>query len=811
MNLNYKEFYLKGREFLRQGNTEEAIRQFQKSLELKPDCKDAVFYTGIAWEKKEEFLMAQLAYQKSIELDPLCKKSWESLYGLYEKIKNWNDGFIFFETLYPKINKNSLKLWLLEKFAIIYLTEKNFLRSEECYREILKLKPGYPVALLNLAKVYRLSNRLDEKSLDILKRAFELDSNDSSLVLYLAKALRSEGLKDDTSLKVYRSAFKIDPSDQKNSIYLKNLFLLRDEVSDVIALELYNYFLQIEEHKGELSFHRGLIWKSQGKWEKAIEDFLSSLSSGFSEENHWPGFELAYCYYKLPDYKKCAEKLKLHLKDMPDHTEGWKMARKVFFSRELTWTKEDFSLAEKIASMFPSDQAYLRLAGYAANELKDIVRAESFYMKALKENPNLLSALSALEEVYEHSENWLALKSIYSNQLNQFSSKPKKRIYYLYKIADLHWRRLYDYEKAEEFFSEILKLSPGENKAYIEMAKLLKSKKDFSSAKEKLRNVLLKDLSCELAYPELAGILIEEGKVHPATQVYSILKLLFPENKECKEFFSSHTLPAVKQSIHWDRENEDLLIHQNEKKLQPFLTWARIWCEKLYSPQINNEILRNASMVNESHRTDIKDMVLWCSKKIGLGEIPSYVYYGKKNSFSLVSCISPDDSYIIFHEDFLELLNEREILFLLAHELCHIKREHHLYYKIKDKILNWTLGFTSNVIFSRIPIPLPSVLKNWTKGQEKGDLDFDRGLMGLDFTADRYGLFFSSDIESAARAIWKKHAFSRKKEINNINFKELLNSRCDKDITQRLVELWNFALSYEYEIELNPVTVVSER
>jgi len=811
MELNYKDFYLKGRECLRQGNIDDAIKEFEKSLELKPDFKDAVFYTGLAWEKKEEFLMAQISYQKSIELDPLCKKSWESLYGLYEKMKNWNDGLVFFEKLYERINRNSLKLWLLEKFAIIYLTEKNFLRSEECYREILKLKPGYPLAVINLAKVYRLSDRHDEKALDILKRAFDLDSNDASLVMYLAKSLRVKGFKDEISMKIYRSAFKIDPSDQKNSMYLKNLFILRDEVSDSLALELYNYFLQIEENKGELFFHRGLIWKFQGKWEKAIEDFQSSLSSGFSCENHWPEFELAYCYYKGADYRTAAEKLKIHLHNVPEHAEGLKIAKKVFFSKELAWTKEDFFLAEKIASRFPSDHACMRLAVYAEKELSDIGRAESLYMKALKENPNLLSALSALEQVYEYGENWLALQSIYSNQINQFSSKPKKRIYYLYKIADLYWRRLHDYEKAEECLTEILKLSPGENNAWIEMAKLLKSKKDFSAAKEKLRNLIFKDMSCEMAYQELAGILVEEGKIHPATQVYTVLKLLFPDNKAYREFFSSHTLPAIKQSIHWERENEELLVHKNEKKLHPYLAWARIWCEKLYAPNINNEILRNASMVNESHRTEIKDMVHWCSKKIGLGEIPAYVYYGNKSSFSLVSCIAPDDSYIIFHEDFLKLLNEREILFLIAHELCHIKREHHLYYKIKDRILNWTLGITSSILFSKIPIPLPSVLKNWTKGHEAGDLDFDRALMGLDFTADRYGLFFSSDIEAATGAIWKKYAFSRKKEINNINIKELLASRYDKDITGRLVELWTFALSYEYEIELNPVTVVSEK
>ena len=805
---NSKELYLKGRQFLREGNYEEAISQFEGALEIKQDYKDAAFYLGFAWEKQGEILMAQIAYQKAIKIDPHCRKSWESLYNLYEKMKNLEEGFKFFEGIYPLINKQAFKFWLLEKFALIYMTEGKLERAEDCYRELLKLRPGYKVAVLNLGKVYRLGERKDEKALDILKRAFEIDNSDNSLVLYIARVLRMSGQKDEFALRVYKVLFKIDPMDQQNNIYLKNIFLERDETQDPLALELYNYFIKIEENKGELYFHRGLILKNRGKWDKAIEDFQRAIELGFSLENHWPRFELSYCFYKIFDYRKCAEELKTHIEAYPEHSNGWKMAKKVFFSKELDWTIEDFPWAENIAFMFPSDQSYLRLANYARNTMKDISKAENLYMKALKHNPNLLAALESLEKIYEGTENWVVLTSIYSSQLVQFSSKPKKKIYYLYKMAELNWLRLKDYDKAEELFAEILKINPQEQKVYLEMSRLLKNKKDFKGAKEKLRGLIQKEISYEDVYPLLASLLVEEGKIWAATQVYSILKLLFPDNKSIKEFFSEHSLPAIKEALQWERENEDLLVHQNEKSLLAFLTWARIWCEKLYSPQVNSEILRNATLVNESHYPHIKDLVSWCSKKIGLPEIPSYVYYGKKNSFTLISCISPDDSYIIFHEDFLKLLSDREILFLIAHELAHIKREHHLYYRIKERVLSWTLGMTSNILFSKIPIPVPSVWKNWAKSKDLAELDFDRVLLGLDFTADRYGLFFCSDIGSASSAIWKKYAFSRNKKIEEVNFKELITSKKDKEVVSRLLELWTFALSYEYEAEVNPVTIV---
>ena len=68
--------------------------------------------------------------------------------------------------------------------------------------------------------------------------------------------------------------------------------------------------------------------------------------------------------------------------------------------------------------------------------------------------------------------------------------------------------------------------------------------------------------------------------------------------------------------------------------------------------------------------------------------------------------------------------------------------------------------------------------------------------------------FFSNDIEAASRAIWKKYAFGKKKAGEDADFKRLVSSRREYgEISLRLRELWFFAMSYEYEMELNPITL----
>ena len=201
-------------------------------------------------------------------------------------------------------------------------------------------------------------------------------------------------------------------------------------------------------------------------------------------------------------------------------------------------------------------------------------------------------------------------------------------------MADLKWRKLKDYDRAEEIFLQILEIEPKKEQIYLEFARFLKYRKRFEDAKKYVRKLIYIDISNENAYVLLSNILIEEGKGLAAALSYGLLRLLYPENNMVDSFFSNYSLPAVKDTMPWDRENEELLIHENEKKLVALLAVSRVWCEKLYSPQISNEVLRNASKTGESHRSDICDMVFWCSRLMAMTDIPAYIYYGDKSRFS---------------------------------------------------------------------------------------------------------------------------------------------------------------------------------
>jgi len=412
-----------------------------------------------------------------------------------------------------------------------------------------------------------------------------------------------------------------------------------------------------------------------------------------------------------------------------------------------------------------------------------------------------------LEDIYCREKNWISLEAIYASQITQFAGKKDKKVYYLYKLADLKWRQVKDYDKAREIYKEILTIAPEETRVYLELAEFAENTGTYGEGKKLLRNLLIKDICNKDAYYLMGRLFYKEGKSLMTALSYGILKLLDPENKQGEEFFSKYSFPAIREGVPWDRENEDLLIHREEKKLISLLSMSRIWCEKVYSPQISDEVLQNASMTGESHRPDMKDMVSWCSKLTEPGEINSYIYYGDKSSFPVISGISSEESYIIFHNTFLSSLEQRELLFLIAHEVCHIKREHYLYYRLKGRLFDWTLGLTSD-FFSKISGPLSGIWKNRGKTKDLENLDFEVALLGLDFTADRYGLFFCNDIYAASQAIWKKYSFSKKKNLKEVDFKKLVsNSRGHKEITLRLNELWAFAMSYEYEMEMHPITL----
>jgi len=89
------EYYNRGLAQSRQGNLPEAISDYTKAIEIKPDYAEAYYNRGLAYGRQGNHPQAISEYTKAIEIKPdyaeAYKSRWASYFMIKEYDKAWTD------------------------------------------------------------------------------------------------------------------------------------------------------------------------------------------------------------------------------------------------------------------------------------------------------------------------------------------------------------------------------------------------------------------------------------------------------------------------------------------------------------------------------------------------------------------------------------------------------------------------------------------------------------------------------------------------------------------------------------------------
>lgn len=120
----------------------------------------------------------------------------------------------------------------------------------------------------------------------------------------------------------------------------------------------------------------------------------------------------------------------------------------------------------------------------------------TYYLEILKLEPDNISALKGLAEIYNANEQWDKLIEVYE-KLFSLSEENDERIGYITSVADIYYYRLNDADKSIEFYLDALELNPYELSVIDKLKKITRS----SNALIEL-NLLLEGESLILKDPE---------------------------------------------------------------------------------------------------------------------------------------------------------------------------------------------------------------------------------------------------------------------------------------------------------------------
>lgn len=240
---------------------EEALRNFSKALEIKPDYVHALALKAAAYEGLHEFAKAANTYRRVLQLEPGHAKAWNSLGVCLRELSN-------------------------EEEAI------------QCYEKSIKSDPNFTDPLFNLAALHS-SRREYAKALLYVSRLLEIDPHD-----YRARELRDEILEKPEEPKGIRARERyekrIDPTSlgSKRAGPRSNLYrpdgsrrpdaqIVSEQGKIGLRLALLDDAVHRRAEAGETSVNYPLRLFLSYKWGSAAENEWVATLAGKLAERGW--------------------------------------------------------------------------------------------------------------------------------------------------------------------------------------------------------------------------------------------------------------------------------------------------------------------------------------------------------------------------------------------------------------------------------------------------------------------------------------------------------------------------------------------
>lgn len=187
--------------------------------------------------------------------------------------------------------------------------------------------------------------------------------------------------------------------------------------------------------------------------------------------------------------------------------------------------------------------------------------------------------------------------------------------------------------------------------------------------------------------------------------------------------------------------------------------------ERVYMVQYTGSHLK----VTGNNYPDIYKYLREACKILDVKKVPElYIEWGYNINACTIGSKSP---IIVLNSGLIDLCDEDEIMFVIGHELGHVKSNHMLYHMMAQVI---------NLVINSIPFgsvaaaPLQYALYYWDRMSE--------------FTADRAGLLCCQNKAAAVRAFMKMSGMPIK-QFNDMNFNTFIQQA--KDFKQLDYEGWN--------------------
>ena len=498
-----------------------ATSEFLQLLKTNPDKGEIYFYLGENYFKKGISDSALYYYQKGIEKNPTYPLNYVG-YGkiLWYQGKTEDAKAQFFKANSISQNKNAE---VFRKIAEVYINapQKNLDEAIELINKAMKLDPKNPQNYILMGDALLEKNPTDgSPAIKQYQEAIKLNPQSAIGLLRIGK-LYERARNYQLAVENYEKAISVEPNYAPAYRELAELYHKANK--DNKAIEMYQKYLQLN-NTTEARYRYASFLFDKKDYEEAIKEMEALKSQGF--DNPYVNRILAYSYYELGDKK-----------DKDAYTKG------------LNYINKFFEKAGNNFKYLPSDYKYKALLLLKNNQ--DSL-AQQEINKAIEMDSTLKNELyKEVAKTFLKNKKY-TLAANYFDKINPNSMDNQDwfeagRAYYFNK----------QFDKADTAFGNVIAKLPNFDLTYIWKGRTKANldpknekwlafsyyDKYLSLVKPEERNTPAKKNNVIEACEYLGYYYMAQKNKDKATEYFTIIKELDPNNAKAQAFFKSSSQP----------------------------------------------------------------------------------------------------------------------------------------------------------------------------------------------------------------------------------------------------------------------------
>ena len=287
------------------GKLDETETEAQKLLTQFPDDLTCLNILGVVLDRKGQIDEAIKIYQKALQIDENSPETHFNMGSILHRLGRSNEARINYE---KAISIKSDFLNAHFNLGLVYQNLQSYKKAIESYQKAIELKPDFHEAIGAIGTAYQAQGELDE-AIEHYKKALSIQP-DARNHFNLAAGLRTKGSLDE-AIGQFQKSLSFNEDNPEALTSLGDALWHKGKTEE--GLEKLNKAVEIDPNHPQANYNLGIFLSDNNELDKAQQHFQLSKLYDWQERS-------LYCLYKTEQFEKFKSELDIVIKNKKNNS-----------------------------------------------------------------------------------------------------------------------------------------------------------------------------------------------------------------------------------------------------------------------------------------------------------------------------------------------------------------------------------------------------------------------------------------------------------------------------------------------------------